>query len=167
MPFGAELVAGGARFRLWAPDAGDVALRLEGPGPERDVAMQGGDDGWFSVVVPGARAGTRYRFAIDGETLVPDPASRFQPEGPHGPSEVIDPEAHEWSDTGWRGRPWEQMVLYELHIGAFTRGGRYLDAIEELDALAALGVTALQVMPLAECPGARNWGYDGTHPFAP
>jgi malto-oligosyltrehalose trehalohydrolase len=167
MPFGAEACDEGTRFRLWAPDAGRVALRLVGPGALRVVALARAADGWFEETVAGVGAGMRYRFAIDGATLVPDPASRFQPEGPHGPSEVVDPALHAWSDGDWQGLAWEEVVLYELHVGAFTRGGRYSDLRGALDELVSLGVTALELMPLAECPGARNWGYDGTHPFAP
>jgi malto-oligosyltrehalose trehalohydrolase len=167
MPFGAEACDEGTRFRLWAPDAGRVALRLEGPGALREVELARAADGWFEETVAGVGAGMRYRFAIDGATLVPDPASRFQPEGPHGPSEVVDPALHAWSDGDWQGLAWEEVVLYELHVGAFTRGGRYSDLRGALDELVSLGVTALELMPLAECPGARNWGYDGTHPFAP
>ncbi len=167
MPFGAEPIAGGTRFRLWAPDVRRVALRIEGPGVVRELEMVAGADGWFEVLAAGAGAGTRYRFTVDEGAPVPDPASRFQPEGPDGPSEVIDAGAHVWRDGAWRGRPWEETVLYELHVGTFTRGGRYADALDGLDELASLGVTALELMPLAECPGSRNWGYDGTHPFAP
>jgi malto-oligosyltrehalose trehalohydrolase len=167
MPFGAEACDEGTRFRLWAPDAGRVALRLEGPGALREVELARAADGWFEETVAGVGAGMRYRFASDGATLVPDPASRFQPEGPHGPSEVVDPALHAWSDGDWQGLAWEEVVLYELHVGAFTRGGRYSDLRGALDELVSLGVTALELMPLAECPGARNWGYDGTHPFAP
>ncbi len=167
MPFGAETGAAGTRFRLWAPDAHRVALRLEGGGAAREHEMARAEGGWFEETVAGVGAGARYRFAIDGAALVPDPASRFQPEGPLGPSEVVDPAAHAWSDGAWRGLAWEEVVLYELHVGAFTRGGRYTNVLGTLDELVSLGVNAIELMPLAECPGARNWGYDGTHPFAP
>jgi maltooligosyltrehalose trehalohydrolase len=167
MPFGAEPGAAGTRFRLWAPDASRVALRLEGRGAGREHEMARTEEGWFEETVAGVGAGTRYRFAIDGGAPVPDPASRFQPEGPIGPSEVVDPAAHAWSDGAWRGLAWEEAVLYELHVGSFTRGGRYADVQDALDELVSLGVSALELMPLAECPGARNWGYDGTHSFAP
>ena len=167
MPFGAEPVVGGTAFRLWAPDARRVAVRLEGPGAPREIALEAGASGWHAGIVPDVGGGTRYRLRIDGDALVPDPASRFQPEGPHGPSEVIDPEAYDWRDASWRGRPWEETVLYELHVGTFTRGGRHAGVVTALDDLAAVGVTALELMPLAECPGARNWGYDGTQLFAP
>jgi malto-oligosyltrehalose trehalohydrolase len=169
MPFGAALrPGGGVCFRLWAPDARRVALRLEGPGAACEHDLEARAEGWFEVAVAEAGPGTRYRYRIDDDPLlVPDPASRFQPEGPHGPSEVVDPTAWRWADTAWRGRPWEEMVIEELHVGAFTGGGRFVDAIGALDPLAALGVTAVELMPVAEFPGDRDWGYDGTHPFAP
>jgi len=123
--------------------------------------------GWFSAEVSGVKAGARYLFRIDGEFDVPDPASRFQPEGVQGPSEIVDPSGFVWSDVDWRGRAWEEVVLYELHVGAFGARGDYAGVIERLDELVGLGITAIELMPLAECPGARNWGYDGVLPFAP
>ncbi len=168
MPFGAEVAdAGGVRFRLWAPSARSVAVRLEAPGPEREIPMRGEADGWFRTEVSDAGPGSRYRFRIDGELLVPDPASRFQPESVDGPSEVIAPRAFEWADQGWRGRAWEEAVLYELHVGAFTERGDFAGVAEHLDHLVELGVTVVELMPVAECPGEFNWGYDGVYPFAP
>jgi glycogen debranching enzyme len=166
MPFGAEIRPGeGVRFSLWAPAARRVELRLEdaaSPIPvERDA------DGWARVTVAGARPGTRYRYAIDATLVVPDPASRFQPEDAHGPSEVIDPESFAWTDASWRGRPWHEMVLYELHVGTFTPAGTFTGVASRLDQLADLGVTAIELMPVADFPGRRNWGYDGVLPFAP
>ena len=125
MPFGAALGAdGGVTFRLWAPGASRVDVRLGGDG--HMVPMIALEDGWYAVRVAGAAAGTRYQFVIDGESGVPDPASRFQPEGVHGPSEVVDPAGFEWRDADWRGRPWHEAVLYELHVGTFTRGGTWV-----------------------------------------
>jgi malto-oligosyltrehalose trehalohydrolase len=167
MAFGAELDAAGVRFRLWAPSARGVALRLEGAGPERDVPMRAEAGGWFRTEVSDAGPGSRYRFRIDDDFLVPDPASRFQPEGVDGPSEVIDPCAFEWADEAWRGRAWEEAVLYELHVGAFTKRGDFEGVAQRLDHLVELGVTAVELMPVAECPGEFNWGYDGVYPFAP
>lgn len=168
MPFGAEILdSGGVRFRLWAPAARTVALCLEGPGRRSKVAMTAAPGGWFAVETSKAGAGTRYRYLIDGETRVPDPASRFQPDDVHGASEVIDPEAFDWTDGAWSGRPWEEAVLYELHVGTFTREGTFAGAVGRLDDLVELGVTAIELMPVADAPGRRNWGYDGAYPFAP
>ena len=127
--------------------------------------------GWFELTLPTAGAGSRYQFRLqsgpnDG-LLVPDPVSRFNPDDIHGPSEVIDPAAFDWPDDEWRGRPWEDAVIYELHVGSFTPSGNFDGVIERLDYLADLGVTALELMPVADFPGRRNWGYDGVLPFAP
>ncbi|WP_119459238.1 malto-oligosyltrehalose trehalohydrolase [Rhodospirillaceae bacterium SYSU D60014] len=168
MPFGAELLAeGGVRFRLWAPSAERVELCLEGQGLSRTEPMNLQADGWCEFRSPEAGPGTRYCYRIDGGAKVPDPASRFQPDDIHGPSEVIDPAAFDWQDDSWRGRPWEETVLYELHVGTFTEQGTYDGLAQHLDHLVDLGVTAIELMPLSEAPGARNWGYDGVYPFAP
>ncbi len=168
MPFGAEVLTdGGVRFRLWAPAARNVTLCLY-PGEElQTLPMESLPEGWFVLTTAVARAGTRYRFRIDDGLEVPDPASRYQPQDVHGPSEVIDPLAFEWSDSDWRGRPWNQAVIYELHVGAFTRQGGFAGVQGRLDQLVALGVTAIELMPVADFPGAHNWGYDGVLPFAP
>jgi malto-oligosyltrehalose trehalohydrolase len=166
MPFGAEVREDGAtRFRLWAPGAGQVELWLEEPG--RAVAMARDAGGWAEYVTPEAPPGTRYRYRIDGDLLVPDPAARFQPGDVHGPSEVIDPLAHAWTDSTWTGLPAERLVLSELHVGAFTAAGTYAGVAERLDHLASLGVTAVELMPLAHFPGRRGWGYDGVLLYAP
>ena len=167
MPFGAELVDGGARFRLWAPDALDVSLLLDGPTRNSELPLDSADDGWCELLVPGVDAGTRYRFRIDGDLAVPDPASRFQPEDVHGPSELIAPTAFRWTCTDWRGRPWEEAVIYELHVGTFTPEGTFRAMIDKLPYLVDLGVTAIEVMPVADFPGRRGWGYDGVALFAP
>ncbi len=165
MPFGAEARADGScRFRLWAPAAAAVELELDGG---RRVAMAAPGEGWHEAVVPDAPAGTRYRFVLPGGLAVPDPASRRNPEDPAGPSEVVDPLAHDWDDGAWRGRPWEEAVIYELHVGTFTPEGTFAAAAARLDGLAALGITAIELMPVAEFAGARGWGYDGVLPFAP
>src|SRR5438105_1656400 len=165
LPFSAELTADGVRFRLWAPRARKVELLLEAP-PIPALPMIAEPGGWFSLTIGRAGAGSRYRYAVDG-AVYPDPASRHQPEGVHGASEVIDPEAYEWRDADWRGRPRHELVIYELHLGAFSERGDFTGAIAHLDHLVELGVTAIELMPIAECPGRRNWGYDGVQWFAP
>jgi malto-oligosyltrehalose trehalohydrolase len=165
MPFGAELQEDGAvRFRLWAPKHGSVRLDLEGSGI---LPMQAIGNGWHELVTDRARAGSRYRFVLPDGLRVPDPASRFQPEDVHGPSEVIDPRTYQWQHAEWRGRPFHEAIIYELHVGAFTPEGTFRAACDKLDHLVALGVTAIQIMPIADFPGTRNWGYDGVLPFAP
>jgi maltooligosyltrehalose trehalohydrolase len=167
MPFGVELLeAGRARFRLWAPSAARVELVLASRGKPVYLPMRALEGGWHETAAP-AGAGTRYRYRIDGALEVPDPASRSNPEDVHGPSLVMDPRAFDWPDDGWRGRPWEEAVLYELHVGTFTPEGTFASAITRLDYLADLGVTAVELMPLSDFPGSRNWGYDGVLPFAP
>ena len=167
MPFGATLSAGGVTFRLWAPDAARVELDLENAGGRALVPMVAAGDGWFEGSDSNARAGSRYRYRIDGGTEVPDPASRHQPQDVHGPSEVIDPRAYAWRDAAWRGRPWHEAVVYELHVGAFTREGTFDAAARRLEYLRELGVTVVELMPVADFPGTRNWGYDGVLPYAP
>ena len=160
--FGAKLSKDGALFRLWAPAARRVDLLLDKPRP-----MRRGNDGWFSADVAGAKAGARYKFRIDDEIDVPDPASAFQPEDVSGPSEVIDHDAYGWRATDWRGRPWQETVLIETHVGTFTPEGSYRAMIGKLDHLAKTGITALELMPLADFAGPRNWGYDGVLWYAP
>jgi malto-oligosyltrehalose trehalohydrolase len=167
LPFGAELCDDGVRFRLWAPRAAAVSLQLEDLAADSaEIPMQSEPGGWFSLTTDRATAGTRYRYVLDG-AAVPDPASRFQPDGVHGPSEVIDPAAYRWHDDGWRGRAWEEIVVYELHLGTFSPAGDFAGAIGRLDHLRALGVTAIELMPIAEFAGRRNWGYDGVQLYAP
>ena len=165
MPMGAQVEAEGrVRFRLWAPSARSVDLLLDDAAPR---ALQPAADGWYGLTVSDAGPGSRYRFLIDGELAVPDPASRHQPEDVDGPSEVIDPRAFDWPTDGWRGRPWHEAVLYELHVGTFSPDGTFAGVAERLDHLRELGVTAIELMPVADFAGSRNWGYDGVLPFAP
>ncbi|HAV87843.1 malto-oligosyltrehalose trehalohydrolase [Stutzerimonas balearica] len=147
-------------FRLWAPDANSVHLAIAGG---ETLPMQAEDDGWYCLEAPYG-AGTLYRFWIDEELHVPDPASRAQAGDVHDPSLVVANEDHLWKHNDWQGRPWHETVLYELHVG--TLGG-YAGVERQLADLAALGVTAIELMPLAEFPGDRNWGYDGVLPYAP
>jgi len=167
MPFGAELLdSGGVRFRLWAPGSSHIDVLLEDT-PAQTLAMHAQDEGWFELTVPGASAGTRYRFRTDSGLLVPDPASRYNPDDAHSASMVVDPGAFDWQDESWHGRPWEEAVIYELHVGTFTAQGDFDGVRRKLDYLAELGVTALELMPVADFPGRRNWGYDGVLPYAP
>ncbi len=166
--FGPICHATGATFRLFAPAAARVDVVVGDGSAERSTPLGARGGGWFSGTDRAAKAGDRYGFRIDGAaTIVPDPASRFQPEGVHGRSELFDQTRFGPADDAWRGRPWNEMVFYELHVGTFTPGGTYAGALERLDDLVALGITAIELMPLAQWPGARNWGYDGVLPYAP
>jgi malto-oligosyltrehalose trehalohydrolase len=165
MPHGAEISDGITRFRLWAPGAATVGLAIEGRAPI--VPMRRDEAGWHEVRLDRAPAGTLYWFVLPDGMRVPDPASRCQPRDAHGPSEVIDPTAYRWQDGDWRGRPWHEAVIYELHVGAFTEAGSFTAVIERLDYLRDLGVTAIELMPLADFPGRWGWGYDGVDLYAP
>src|SRR5471032_2202912 len=167
MPFGAELTRAGVRFRLWAPAAQTVHVMLESAGESRALPMQALPEGWFELVTPDAQAGSRYRYRINGGLQVADPASRFNPEDAQGVSLVVDPYAFDWHDAAWRGRPWHEAVLYELHVGRFTPEGTFAGVERRLDYLADLGVTVIELMPIADFPGKRGWGYDGVLPYAP
>jgi maltooligosyltrehalose trehalohydrolase len=160
--FGPRLTADGASFRLWAPAAKRVDLLLEKP-----RHMRRNEDGWFSVEVPGVKAGALYKFRIDDEIDVPDPASAFQPDDVSGPSEVIDHTLYRWRASQWHGRPWQEATVIEAHVGTFTSQGTYRAMIDKLDHLVATGITALELMPLADFAGRRNWGYDGVFWYAP
>lgn len=166
MPFGARLLQDSVSFRLWAPSVPTVMLQIEDD-PVGKFPMQRSEDGWHYLDLATARAGTRYRYLLPDGLLIPDPASRRNPDGVHGPSVVIDPCAHVWPDDGWEGRPWHETVIYELHTGTFSPSGGFAGVEARLDYLTDLGVTALEIMPVAAFPGHRNWGYDGVLPFAP
>ncbi|MGN8251780.1 malto-oligosyltrehalose trehalohydrolase [Pseudomonas sp. SMV7] len=156
---GAHLLdATSARFALWAPDARSVSVELEQQPP---IALLPEEDGWYTGVAP-ARAGDNYHYRIDGQLQVADPASRYQPDGVHGPSQVVDIAAYPWQHR-WQGRPWHEAVIQELHVGAL---GGYAGVASLLPRVAATGITAIELMPIGQFPGARNWGYDGVLPFA-
>lgn len=157
----------GIRFQVWAPAAREVGVRVERGARVGDHPLARGSGDVWEGVVPGLAPGAEYRFVLDRDKVVPDPVSRHQPEGPHGPSRVVDPRNFHWTDAGWRGLPLEDYVLYELHVGTFTEAGTFDAAVEQLPALKALGVTAIEIMPVAQFPGARNWGYDGVLLYAP
>ena len=161
--WGAE---GGIHFRVWAPGRRDVDLVIEGrDGPPRALCPLA--DGFFGGAFDDIGAGALYRYLLDGEGPFPDPASRFQPNGVHGASAVVDPRAFDWSDTAWKGRPLDGTVIYELHVGTFSPAGTFAGVAERLPYLRDLGITAIELMPVADFPGARNWGYDGVALFAP
>ncbi len=159
--FGPILSERGVTFRLWAPAARNVSVVVDAP-----VAMTK-RDGWFEAHVEGAGAGTRYRFKIDDDLDIPDPASHFQPEDVQGPSEVVDHASFQWQTKDWKGLPWERAVFLEAHVGTFTAAGTFRSMMERLDHLAETGITALELMPVADFPGRWNWGYDGVLLFAP
>jgi maltooligosyltrehalose trehalohydrolase len=164
MPFGAEVLPqGGVRFRLWAP----AAQRVEVVFQNASFPLKKMDDGWFELVSPEARAGTLYQYRINGGMLVPDPASRFQPQDAEGPSEVIDASSFLWKDNAWSGREWREAVIYELHVGTFSAKGNYGGVVDKLQHLKDTGITAIELMPLSDFAGKRNWGYDGVLPYAP
>ncbi|MDH6268919.1 maltooligosyltrehalose trehalohydrolase [Rhizobium sp. SG_E_25_P2] len=162
--WGAHYVrAGEVLFRLWAPDVESIALRLNGA--DQDMTKAGG--GWFELLAAGIAAGARYQFVLPDGAVVADPASRAQDGGVYGASIVTDPTAYQWGDTGWMGRPWEEAIFYEIHVGTFTKQGTFRAAIDQLADLADLGITAIEVMPVAEFAGDRGWGYDGVLLYAP
>jgi len=164
---GAVVTPAGVYYRVWAPGQPKVDVIADRNGEGRRFPMLPESGGYWSVVDPDGRSGDRYWFKLGDGPLLPDPASRFQPEGVHGPSECINPNAFEWRCHGWRRPRWAGQTTYELHVGTFTPAGTYQGAIEKLDHLSRLGVEAIELMPLADFAGERNWGYDGVALFAP
>ncbi len=152
----------GSEFRVWAPRPESVTLVVDG----REYDLERDADGFAAVAIEDASAGARYGYRLDGSALLPDPASRFQPDGVHGLSEVVDP-SFAWTDDDWRGLDPDAVTIYELHVGTFTPEGTFAAAAARLEHVAKLGVAAIEVMPVADFPGARNWGYDGVSLFAP
>ena len=166
LSLGALPVQGGVQFRVWAPTARRVELLLESRA--KPLPLDAAGDGYFERFVPELAAGARYQYRLDGaEHAFPDPASRFQPEGVHGPSMVVDPQAFSWTDDGWAGIPQQDLVFYELHVGTFSPEGSYGGVQERLPYLKELGITAIELMPVADFPGRWNWGYDHAALFAP
>lgn len=159
---GAHYKNGATIFTVWAPDRKNVELLLAGQQP---AAMQKDESGYWSISVPGVQPGDTYRYKLDNDKEFPDPASRLQPEGIHGPSAVTSPD-FKWTDDQWKGMAMTDMVLYELHVGTFSPEGNFDGVISKLDYLVDLGITAIEIMPVAQFPGERNWGYDGVYPFA-
>jgi maltooligosyltrehalose trehalohydrolase len=167
LPIGAEPQQGAVHFRLWAPASENVAVEIErDAGSLNPFSLKLEGNGYFSGLMPDAKVGDRYKIRLDSGAF-PDPASRFQPDGPHGPSQIIDPDAFKWTDEEWRGFEPKEIVLYEMHIGTFTSEGTWSAAMQQLLELKRLGVTALEVMPIADFPGRFGWGYDGVDLFAP
>src|SRR5512144_2291248 len=177
LPIGTEVVPGerGAHVRVWAPTHAQVTLVIEaapaapaGTELPRELVLGREPGGYHSGLVPGLGAGARYRFRLgDGTALVPDPASRYQPEGPFGPSEVVDPAAFAWTDAAWTGIAADRHVMYELHVGTFTPEGTWCATARWLRYLADVGITTIELMPVADFAGRHNWGYDGVNLFAP
>jgi maltooligosyltrehalose trehalohydrolase len=167
LPVGAEPTDAGTHFRVWAPRSRRAAVELVSRGGENKLhELEAENDGYFSALIPEARAGMLYKIRLDSGSF-PDPASRFQPDGPHGPSQIVDPSAFRWTDSNWRGVDLERQVIYEMHLGTFTPEGTWRSTMEQLPELARLGITTLEVMPVAEFPGRFGWGYDGVDLFAP
>lgn len=162
---GALPEADGIHFSVWAPEKRSVEVVLESSGDA--TSMQPTTNGFFEAYVEALAPGARYRYRVDGEQLFPDPASRFQPEGVHGPSQIVDPSSYRWTDDGWSGVPLDEMVMYELHIGTFTPEGTFHGTRERLPYLRDLGINAIELMPVADFPGRWNWGYDHAALFAP
>src|ERR1044072_1230048 len=157
---------GSTMFRVWAPLAKRVEVTILGDEP-RVFALEGSSAGAFEARVPGVGVGADYFYVLDGERERPDPVSRFQPKGVHGPSRVVEPEGFAWTDKDWKGLALKDYIIYELHTGTFTPEGTFESVITKLAHLKSLGITAVELMPVAEFPGARNWGYDGAHLYAP
>jgi len=163
-PLGAQVESQGTHFRVWAPEHLSLRVIVEGG---RELSLSREKVGYFSGFLRGVAEGARYAYEIDGEGPFPDPASRFQPDGPHKFSEIVDPARFVWTDSAWQGIAIEGQVIYEMHIGTFTREGTYRAALKHLPALAEMGITTLEIMPLADFPGNFGWGYDGVCLFAP
>jgi len=160
------LEAGGTVFRVWAPRVDSLAVRLVGQAGAGVFPLRAEAGGYFTAPVPGAGPGDDYLFCFPDGSERPDPVSRWQPQGVHGPSRIVDPAAFAWSDAGWHGLPLEDYLVYELHVGTFSAAGTFAAIIPRLDDLLELGVSAVELMPVAQFPGERNWGYDGVYPFA-
>jgi maltooligosyltrehalose trehalohydrolase len=153
-------------FKVWAPLADELSVRVLKDGGQ-EIPLKKDARGYYSGKAQNVRAGDDYFYVVNGQTRYPDPASRFQPEGVHGPSRVVRPEEFQWEEGEWKGMPLQDFIIYELHVGTFTREGTFASVIQYLDYLSDLGITALELMPVAQFPGGRNWGYDGTYPYAP
>lgn len=155
------------RFKVWAPFAKTVSVEAASHGPSSPIRLMKDSSGYFHGAASSIKPGDDYYYRLDGRDRYPDPASRFQPAGVHGPSRVVDPLAFRWTDGAWKGLPLERFIIYEIHVGAFSRTGDFCSVASRLNYLRKLGVTAVELMPVGQFPGGRNWGYDGVFPFAP
>jgi maltooligosyltrehalose trehalohydrolase len=168
LDLGASIVGEGVvRFKVWAPLRERASVILSPRGNRREIALQQDQVGYFHGVAGDVPVGGLYLYLLDNDLARPDPASRSQPEGVHGPSRIIDPDAFSWEDDGWTGILFRDFIIYEIHVGTFTKEGTFEAVIGRLEYLRNLGCTALELMPVAQFPGTRNWGYDGVYPFAP
>lgn len=164
LPWGTELIDGGARFKLWAPAQNKVSVLSENGAR---IPMTKTTDGWFEVTTDAVSPGDGYHFVLADGARVPDPASRAQMSDVHGMSQLVDPLSYEWRTPDWKGRPWEEAVIYELHAGTFSPEGSFDGVTRDLDRLVDMGVTAIEIMPVAQFGGDRGWGYDGVLLYAP
>ena len=166
MQAGAHYLGGNrCYFVVWAPEKEKVTLRIITPQARR-LSMRKAEEGYFELEATQAPPGTTYFYQLDDENQdLPDPASHYQPEGVHGPSQVVDHVGYPWRDAAWRGRPFRDMILYELHVGTFTPEGTFAAIIPRLDDLGATGINAIELMPVSQVSGNRNWGYDGVYPY--
>ncbi|MBK5189801.1 MAG: hypothetical protein JJD97_16275, partial [Gemmatimonadaceae bacterium] len=167
LAYGALPRAGATRFAVWAPHARQLSVLVRTGAAAGDYPLARDDRGVFCATIPGVRAGDDYAYRIDGGAERPDPVSRWQPHGVHGASRVVDPHAFVWTDDAWKGLEMADFVIYELHVGTFTPEGTFDAIIPRLAGLRELGITAIELMPVAQFPGTRNWGYDGVQLFAP
>ena len=159
LQLGANIVPGsGVFFRVWVPEADEVSVRVVSDDKKRDIRLGKEDRGYFAGLVEGVSRGDRYVYVLNNKDHFPDPASRFQPEGVHGPSEVVDPDEFQWEDEKWEAIALRDFIIYELHVGAFTAEGTFEAIVSHLDSLKDLGITAIELMPVAQIPGKRNWG---------
>jgi len=164
LPWGTEIVEDGARFRLWAPAQGSVSLLAESGAT---IPMAKADGGWFEVHTDAVPVGGGYQFVLQDGMRVPDPAARAQMSDVHGPSRLVDPKSYAWRCPDWKGRPWQEAVIYELHTGTFSRAGTFYGIAHDLDRLVDAGITAIELLPVAQFGGNRGWGYDGVLLYAP
>ena len=166
MKIGANYSENGiCEFVVWSPYANDISVKFLSK-PDKSLPMKRAECGYWKIKSDNISPGTLYLYDLDGKRERPDPASFFQPHGVHRASQVINHNLFEWQDSGWKGKPLSEMIIYELHVGVFTRGGTFMDIIPLLDDLKETGVNTIELMPVAQFPGERNWGYDGVYPFA-